>query len=241
MSDEQFEAIYSAVGDSGLKVAAFASGICCWGRSVRNDFQLDLDDMKRAIPRMQRFGTKYIRIMSCPHDKSAGIPEEEHKGETFRRIKELAKMAADGGVVMVHEHGGTMWTRSDPDRMIELYEATDSPGFKLLLDMANFTGTDAGDKSWSTYQRIKDMIDYVHLKDRVDNETCTWIGEGIIPVSKLLKAMVDDGYDGFVSMEPHIAAEHHTGKTSSAEVLYNTYIKNGKKATELVKKATAGG
>ncbi len=239
VSDAKFEEIYGAVTDSGLKVSGFSSGICCWGRSVKDDFQLDIDDMKRAIPRMQRLGTKYIRIMSCPHDESAGILEEEHKRETFRRIKDLVKMAVDGGVVMVHEHGGAGWTRSDPDRMIELYEAMDSPGIKLLLDTANFKGPDAGDKSWNTYQRIKDVIGYVHLKDRIDDETCTWIGEGIIPISKLLKAMVEDGYDGFVSMEPHIAAVHHLGKRSSPKMLYDTYLKNGKKATALLKKANS--
>jgi sugar phosphate isomerase/epimerase len=241
VSNEKFEEIYKKVSDSGLKVSAFASGICCWGRSVRHDFQLDIDDMKRAIPRMQRFGTKYIRIMSCPHDADAGIPEDEHKRETFRRIKELAKMADDGGVVMVHEHGGTMWTHDDPDRMIELYDTVDSPGFALLFDMANFGEPNQGEKSWEAYQKIKDKVQYVHLKDRVDADTCTWIGEGIIPVRKLLKAMVDDGYDWFVSMEAHIAAVHHIGTRSSPEVLYDTYIKNGKKATQLVKEANEAG
>ena len=48
-------------------------------------FEITLAEVKRAIPRMQRLGAKYIRIMSFkPEDDEYRIPSE-----VFRRVKDV--------------------------------------------------------------------------------------------------------------------------------------------------------
>ena len=58
------------------------------------------------------------------------------------------------------------------------------------------------------YQAIKDRMPHMHLKDaKKDPNTgepaCTPIDEGDIDFRGQFKALVADGYDGFVSLETH--------------------------------------
>jgi predicted xylose isomerase-like sugar epimerase len=57
----------------------------------------------------------------------------------------------------------------------------------------------------------------------------------VIPVRRLLTALRDDGYTGVLSMEPHIAAIHHTGQRASPQVLYDSYLRNARKVQAIVR------
>jgi sugar phosphate isomerase/epimerase len=233
VSDGRFDRIAEAVEAAGMTVTNFASGVCCWGRSVRDDFRLDVAELRRAIPRMHRLGTRTIRVMSCPAPDGAAVPEAEFRAETFRRLGELARIAAGEGVVLIHEHVGSAWTGADPARMLGLVEGIGSDAFRLLFDMGNFDGADAGEQSWEAYQRVKRYVAHVHLKDHTADGPNTWFGEGVIPVRRLLAAMKADGYEGVLAMEPHIAAVHHTGRRAAPDVLYDCYLRNGNKVQEI--------
>ena len=54
-----------------------------WAKKVGDPFEITLAEVKRAIPRMQRLGTQYVRIMSFkPDDDAHKIP-----AEVFRRVQ----------------------------------------------------------------------------------------------------------------------------------------------------------
>ncbi|MBN1675394.1 MAG: sugar phosphate isomerase/epimerase [Kiritimatiellae bacterium] len=237
LTDKEFDKVYAALTEAGIKVPSFASPLCNWARPITTDFSVDVEELKRAIPRMQRLGAKTIRIMSYTNVKENPWSQADWKKEVVRRIKELARMAGDGGITLAHEncHG---WAGQSPDTMVELIKSVDSPHLKLLLDTGNFSGKRG--ESWAMYEKIRPHIAYVHMKDR-NEEKATFPGEGNSEVKRIAKALIDSGYDGIMSIEPHIAAVIHTGKTSSPEVLYETYIEYGKKATAIVNEANAAG
>jgi len=79
MGDAKFEYVYKKVNESGLSVACFSSYIANWATRISGDFKKDIDELKRAIPRMKRFNTKFIRVMSWPND------EENPCGKMGRR------------------------------------------------------------------------------------------------------------------------------------------------------------
>jgi sugar phosphate isomerase/epimerase len=101
IDDQAFDRVYAALQEERMKVICFASSIANWARPITSDFQTDVEELKRAMPRMQRLGTRFIRVMSYPND---GLSEGEWRKEAIRRMKELARMAAGGDVVMVHEN-----------------------------------------------------------------------------------------------------------------------------------------
>ena len=64
VSDTEFEEFRRALDDAEVYVNAFGSAIANWGKDVRDDFSITLDEVKRAIPRMKALGSKMVRIMS---------------------------------------------------------------------------------------------------------------------------------------------------------------------------------
>ena len=89
-----------------------------WAKTVETPFEVTLAEVKRAIPRMKRLGTKFVRIMSFkPGEDEFRIPPK-----VFERVREVTKMFLDAGLQPVHEncmnYGGMSWQHAlelDPD------------------------------------------------------------------------------------------------------------------------------
>jgi sugar phosphate isomerase/epimerase len=232
VSDTKSDEIYGKVTESGLKVSCFSSAIANWATEISGDFKKDVDELKRAIPRMHRFQTKYIRVMSWPNNKENPLTDEGWKSEAIRRMKELSKMAEDAGIILAHENCNG-WGGLGAENMIRLYEGVNSPAFKLLYDTGNVVAHKTGDP-WKFYLRLKPLIEYVHIKDyRSGGEKATYPGEGDAKVKDVLADLKKSGYDGFVSIEPHLASIVHEGKVGDPETTYRTYISYGQKLMEI--------
>ncbi|MEW6355444.1 MAG: sugar phosphate isomerase/epimerase [Planctomycetota bacterium] len=231
--DEKFDEIFEKVNAAGLTVSCFASQLCNWARPVTNDFKVDVQELKRAIPRMHRFNCKFIRCMSYPNDKKEPLPEKEWKKEVFRRMKKLTKIAEDGDVVLVHEncdgYGG-----KGPAQTLELLDAVGSDNLKLVFDTGNtvFHGQD----SYDFYSKVQDHVVYIHIKDGKpqDGKTVTtYPGEGVGAVREICKAQLAKDPDAGFSIEPHLAAAVHLGKEANDEQAYKIYVEYGRRMVAL--------
>ena len=225
-----FEALADKLEESKMQVSCFASQIANWSRKISGDFLIDVAELKRAIPRMHRLNTKFIRIMSYPNDN---YPEQKWRKEVIRRVKELAKIAQDGGVILAHENCAG-WGGHNPAHALDLIEAVNSPALKFLLDTGNKpyqTGT-----VYEVYRKIRDYIVYVHIKDYLGEKT-VFPGEGECQVDKMVKELLLWGYDCGFSIEPHMASVIHLGKEAdNKEVAYRIYIEYGRKFEGLLKR-----
>ncbi len=235
LSDEAFDKVYAAVSEAGMKVSCFGSAIANWARPITSDVQVDIDDLKQAIPRMQRMGTPFIRVMSYPNDPEKPIEEAAWRVESIRRMKLLAKLAEDNGVTLVHENCSGWGGLSAENSNILLGEVN-SPALKVVFDTGN--PVTYGQDAWDYYQKVYDDIVYVHIKDakKVDGEDIyTYCGEGGGYVREILGDLLGKGYDGGISIEPHLAAVIHTGeRTSDADRLYQTYTEYGRRLMKIV-------
>lgn len=232
VDDDLFERVYAAVNEAGMKVSGFGGTIGNWAKSISGDFQEDMDELKRVIPRMRKFGTKYVRIMTWPNDADAPLEDEAWRDESLRRVRELAKLAEDAGIVMGIENCRG-WSGLSPENAVWFLDAVDSSSLKWLYDTGNVVGH--GQDPWDFYSKIKGYIAYVHIKDssRALGHTVL-CGEGDAMVPEILADLHASGYDGFVSIEPHIAAVVHTGKTSDPQVMYDTYVNYGRRLNEIL-------
>src|SRR6185437_11209414 len=109
LPEEAFDLAVRQLEGAGLGVYCFGSTIMNWSKTVNDSFEPTVAEVKRAIPRMQRLGTKYVRIMSYkPGDEEYRIPSE-----VFRRVKDVTNMFLDAGLQPVHENcmnsGGMSW------------------------------------------------------------------------------------------------------------------------------------
>lgn len=238
LSDAKFDAIRKALEAANKKVSCFGSAIANWARPITGDPQADYDDLERAIPRMRALGTPFIRVMSYPNDEKNPISESEWRAESIRRMKTMAKMAEDGGITLVHENCSGWGGLSAENSNILLGEVN-SPALKVVFDTGN--PVTYGQDSWEYYKAVEDDIAYVHIKDakKVNGEDVyTYCGEGEGYVQEIVKDLVDKGYDGGVSIEPHLAAIIHTGQAAdSAQQLYDSYTEYGRRLMQLVQRA----
>lgn len=238
VSDEVFDEVYRKLDAAGIKVSCFGSAIANWARPITCDPQVDIDDLTRAIPRMRRLGTPFIRVMSYPNDTENPISEKEWRTEAIRRMKVLAKMAEDAGITLAHENcsgwGGLSSANSNA-----LLGEVGSPALKVVFDTGN--PVTYGQDAWDYYQDVLDDIVYVHIKDakKIDGKDhYTFCGEGDGYVREIVSDLLQKGYDGGFSIEPHLAAVIHTGERSaSADRLFESYTEYGRRLMRIVEHA----
>ena len=236
ISDSGFDEVSKKLDEAGMHVTCFASEIANWARNIGGDFKVDVDDLRRAVRRMKKLNTKYIRVMSYPND---GRDEHLWREEVVKRLKELTRIAEEEGITLAHENCSG-WGGVSAENCFELIEEIDSPAFRILFD----TGNPAveGQDSWDFYNRVKQYIVYIHIKDakREDNShVYTFPGDGAGYVKEIIADLKSSGYEGVLSIEPHLSAIIHEGKeaddSSSASRIYVEY---GKKLEKIVKSIT---
>lgn len=115
----------------------------------------------------------------------------------------FVERAKDYPVILLHENEKGIYGDTAP-RCLELMETLASPRFRAVFDFANFV--EVGQDTLEAYGLLKPYIGYVHIKD------CSIEGPKVVPPGKgdghleeiLTRLIVDEGYEGFLSMEPHL-------------------------------------
>jgi len=86
--DKAFDLAASRLEDAGIAPYCFGSTIMNWAKTIETPWDVTIAEVKRTIPRMQRVGTQFVRIMSLkPRDDEYRIP-----AEVFRRVREVTMM-----------------------------------------------------------------------------------------------------------------------------------------------------
>jgi sugar phosphate isomerase/epimerase len=250
ISDADFDRVCEKLAAAGVGINCFGSAIANWGKSILESPDSSLAEARRAIPRMQKLGTKLVRIMSFAVLKDRG-PDDQMEQERFKRVRELHKMFTDAGITPVHEncmnYGGMGWKYTL--RLIE-----NVPGLKLVFDTGNPVFTDDYQKSkpypkqsaWKFYSHVKEHIAYVHIKDGVfdmanQKQVFTFAGEGVGDVKRILTDLIKTGYDGGLSIEPHLAVVFHDASITSEEsVRYNNYVEYGRRIEAMIREIKGG-
>ncbi len=243
LPEPAFETACRQLEEAGVRINCFGSTIANWGKSVLDPMDVTLGEVRRAIPRMKRLGTKLVRIMSFAVLKGRG-PEDQEAEERFRRLREICTMFTDEGLLPVHEncmnYGGMGWTYTL--RLIE-----NVPGLKLVFDTGNpVTSADRTQpepcpkqSAWTFYEHVREHVVYIHIKDATigpEGKTrFTYPGEGDGDVRPIVRDLLARGYEGGISIEPHLAVVFHDASvTSPADVRYRNYVEYGRRMMKLI-------
>jgi sugar phosphate isomerase/epimerase len=241
--DQAFEIAAARLQAAGVGVYCFGSAIANWSKKISDPFDITLDEVKRCIPRMQRLGTKFVRIMSF----KPGEADEKTPPEVFRRIGEVTKMFRDAGLQPVHEncmnYGGMSWRHG-----LELLEKC--PGLKWVFDTGNpvFNPDRSKPKpwprqdAWEFWEHIRDHVSHIHVKDATyvpakDDCDYNYPGEGQGRVRDILKDAFARGYDAGISIEPHVAVVFHdTTVTAGDKEIYDSFVRYGRQLEAMIAK-----
>ena len=239
--DKAFDAAVDQIKEAGLSVCCFGSAIANWSKKIEDDFQITVEEVNRCIPRMQRLGTKLVRIMSYkPSDTEDRTPPE-----VFRRIGEVTRMFRDAGLQPVHEncmnYGGMSW-----EHALELLD--NCPGLKWVFDTANPVCNPDRSRpkpwprqdAWEIWEHIRAEVAHIHVKDAVyvpQKNDCDYKypGQGQGYVRRILKDALARGYEGGISIEPHVAVVFHdASKSADDKSVFDSFVAYGRQLRKMI-------
>ena len=239
--DKAFDIVTEKLQAAGIKVYCFGSTIMNWAKTVETPWDVTLAEVKRCVPRMQRLGTKFVRIMSFkPKDD-----EERTPPLVFERVREVTKCFLDSGITPVHEncmnYGGMSWRHA-----LELVDKV--PGLKWVFDTANpvFNPDRSKPKPWTRqdpwefWTHLRDHVVHIHIKDARWNPAkndadYTFPGEGDGAVRKILKDARARGYDAGISIEPHmVVVFHDAASKANDDAMRANYVEYGRRLEKLI-------
>lgn len=239
--DQAFARVADTLDAAGIQINCFGSAIANWAHKIEDPFDITQEKIRRTIPRMQRLKTKLIRIMSY----AVRDAEDQMEDERFRRLREINRMFSDAGITAVHEncmnYGGMGWPFTL--KMLE-----NVSGLKLVFDTGNPVFTDDRSKpkpypkesSWDFYSHVCEHIAYVHIKDgywdaQQRKSVYTYPGEGQGDTRRIVKDLMARGYDGGISIEPHMAAVFHDPTAQRGQDASDIYIEYGRRMMAMIK------
>ena len=211
----------------GIQVAC----VFTWTRlnvpeKIKQKQQLILDSIELA----SKLGAKVVDTFFGPNpdrDKKTAI--REYKKNILPCLEKAEEKSITICLENEFDKTGTDITRRATDT-IDLLEEIDSEFLRITFDPCNFYV--AGEEPYPyAYRVLKDYIGHIHIKDAVKYNKNLYggedkikgdfirkdasgeyifvpLGEGGINYPAFLKALKKDGYDGFLTLEPHLKPQY---------------------------------
>lgn len=195
---EQAKALKEKLDANGIKVSAIGSPI---GKiKIGDDFEPHLAKLNHVIELAKILGTDKIRMFSffMPKEEDPAI----YKEEVFRRTEAMIQAAASQNIVLLHENEKGIYGDTAP-RCLELMERFYGENYRCTFDFANFV--QCGQDTIEAYEMLAPYITYIHIKDaKAESGLVVPAGQGDGNVKELLTRLDKAGYEGFLSLEPHL-------------------------------------
>lgn len=213
LDPQQLSDAAQILAEHDLKVSAIGSPI---GKIfIDEDFDAHLQRAQHAVEVAHHFGARYVRIFSFfirPDDDP-----DDHREEVLRRMRALAEVAEAGNVVMLHENEKGIYG-DIPRRCRDIVESVDSPHLRVAWDAANFVQVGVRPHT-EGFAMLRPYLDYVQIKDaHLDTGEVVAAGRGDGEVAETIRALRDDGFEGFFSLEPHLSKTHELGGFSGPDL-----------------------
>jgi sugar phosphate isomerase/epimerase len=200
----------------GFAVSAVGSPV---GKTfIEDEFEPAFGQFMHVAQLTRALGTRYIRVFSF------FIPEGENparwRGEVMKRMRAMADLAEKEGLVLLHENEKAIYGDL-PERCRDIFDTVKSPALWATYDPSNFVQCGARNYP-DAFRLLRDRIRYMHMKDsvymvgsgeaaadtgfdrRVVSDAHRPVGLGDGNCREILRDLWIEGYEGFLSIEPHL-------------------------------------
>ncbi len=184
----------------GFKLSAVGSPL---GKiKITDDFGPQLELFKHTLEVAHIMESPYIRMFSF------FIPEGEdpasYREEVMKRWQAFIDTARGSGLTLLHENEKEIYGDT-AERCLDLMESMNSDYFKAIFDPANFVQRQV-ETYPHAFELLKDHVIYIHVKDALrENGEVVPAGEGDGKVKEIIQELHRDGFEGFLSVEPHLS------------------------------------
>lgn len=198
LTEDEAKELLSKMDEYGIKASSIGSPV---GKiDISDDFEPHFEMFKNVVTIAKILGAKYIRIFSFYNREDWN---EETRCEVIKRFHTLLDYAKENGVVLLHENEKDIYGETI-DTCLELMKELSCDNFKAVFDPANFV--QAGQDTKKAYELLKPYIAYMHIKDSLENGDIVPAGDGNGNIEYILDDLLKNGYDGFISLEPHLGS-----------------------------------
>ena len=198
LSEDEVEALKEKMGAYGISVSSIGSPI---GKvKLSESFEEHFELFKNVVKTANILNAKYFRMFSFYHDGEDW--SEAERAEVLAHLKKMIDYAGEHEIVLLHENEKGIYGDT-AKRCLDLMEELSCDHFKAVFDPANFV--QCGQDTKEAYEMLKPYIAYMHIKDsRFADGRVVPAGVGDGNVEYILTDLFENGYDGFLSLEPHL-------------------------------------
>ena len=209
LTDQQVMTIKQTLNKHNIGVACIASPL---GKvSITSPFDEQMKKLERALELADIFQAPFIRIFSfyppvlSAEDAESGefVDPAEWRDEVHKRLTSMTEKARTANVTLLHENEKDIYGDTIA-RCVDLLKSIHDTHFQAAFDPANFI--QCGQTPFpDAYEALRPWLSYVHVKDALADGNVVAAGEGESHWSDILQRLRKSGYDGFFSLEPHLA------------------------------------
>ena len=177
-----------------IEIPCLSSGCCLKFKEKEAETIAELTEYCKLA---QQINAPYIRVLADLEATPNGEVDDAYVAE---QLKKLAPIAAQYDVTLLVETNGVY---SDTHRLRALLDSVNSHKIAALWDM-HHPYRFAGESPEQTVANLGELIKYVHIKDSVmENGKVVYkmMGEGDLPIQKMIEALQSIQYTGYVSLE----------------------------------------
>lgn len=201
LNDDEVNELAAVMKKYGIRVSSIGSPI---GKvKLEDSYEEHFEVFKRVVKTAKMLEAKYIRMFSFYHEGENEWSAEE-RAKVMKRLGEMITYAKQEDVILLHENEKDIYGDT-ADRCLDLMKELSCSHFKAVFDPANFVQCKQDTKK--AYEMLKDYIEYVHIKDALyADESVVPAGDGDGNVAYILGELLKSGFDGFLSLEPHLGS-----------------------------------
>lgn len=198
LTEKEMYALKEKMDACGIRVSSIGSPI---GKiKITEDFAEHFKLFKNVVKAAKVLDAKYIRMFSFFED---GEWTGEKEDEVFARIGKMLDYAKEQDVILLHENEKDIYG-DVKERCLKIAEKFACDNFGVVFDPANFV--QCGQDTKEAFRMLRPYIKYMHIKDANPDGTVVPAGWGAGNVEYILSELFGEGYDGFLSLEPHLGS-----------------------------------
>ena len=196
---EEAKEIKKELDANGIHLSSVGSPI---GKiKITDDFAAHMELYKHTVEMAHLMETPRIRMFSF------FMPEGEdpanYKNAVMERLGQLVDYAKANDVLLLHENEKDIYG-DVASRCKEIMQAYYGDHFQAVFDFANFV--QCHQNTQEAYDLMRPYVSYIHIKDaQWESGTVVPPGQGDGQLKELLGKFKASGYQGFLSLEPHLA------------------------------------
>lgn len=198
-TEKEAEMLMSRLSANGIRISAVGSPI---GKiDITQDFEPHFETYRHIVELAGILDTSFIRMFSFFMPE--GEEPDKFRDEVMRRMDRMVEYAAGRNVVLLHENEKGIYGDSAA-RCLDLMKLFYGDHFRCTFDFANFV--QCGQDTMEAYEMLRPYISYIHVKDAMrESGDVVPAGTGDGNVAEILNRLNEEGYAGFLSLEPHLA------------------------------------